>query len=155
MNLNLPGDSTPTEASIWLRQFVRDFGPGFHFDSAPEDYVFADGTPVFTRDQCTALTESLKRLFRILGNERPYEIGADVTCDLLAESRGLKPPPYYHDPVFRQELLRTGTREQLIDWLCWNDPNGIYTDRASLAEDHPLLTIAQAQQIMREQVERD
>jgi hypothetical protein len=26
------------------------------------------------------------------------------------------------------EDLQSFTREQLIEWLCWNDRNGIYTD---------------------------
>ena len=155
MNLSLPGNSTANDAMLWLRQLVRDIGLGFHPDSAPEDYVFPDGTPVFTRDQCAALMGSLARLFQILGNELPYEIGAEVASALLAESRGLRPPLHYHDPAFQQELLRAGTREQLIAWLCWNDPNGIYTDRASLAEDRPPLTLIQARQILREQIERD
>ena len=155
MKLSLPHNSTPDEAMRWLQQLVRDFGLGFHLDTVPEDYVQPDGQLFFTRDQCTELTVSMERLFSILGNEQPYEIGADVACTLLAESRGLKPPLHYHDPVFQHELLRTGTREQLMAWLCWNDPNGIYTDEASLAEDRPPLTLAKSRQIMREQIERD
>ena len=26
------------------------------------------------------------------------------------------------------------TREELISWLCWNDPNGVYRDEESIAE---------------------
>ena len=155
MNLHLPEGSTPDEARLWLQQLVRNFGLGFHLDTAPEDYVFPDGQSVFTCYQCTALTDSLERLFQILGDEQPYEIGADVACTLLAESRGFKPHLEYHDPVFQQELLRSGTRKQLIAWLCWNDPNGIYTDRDSLAGDRPPLTLAEARQIMRDQIERE
>lgn len=40
----------------------------------------------------------------------------------------MKLPLEFHDPDYQQELLRKGTREQLIAWLRWNDPNGIYTD---------------------------
>ena len=80
---------------------------------------------------------------------------ADVASDLLSESQGLKPPLHYHDSVSQQELLRTGTREQFIAWLCWNDPHGIYTDQSSLAEDRLPLTLAQAREILREQIERD
>ncbi len=155
MKLSLPHNSTSDEAMRWLQQLVRDFGLGFHLDSSLEDYVQPDGRPFFTRDQCTELTASMDRLFSILGDQQPYEIGADVACTLLAESRGLKPPLHYHDPAFQQRLLSTGTREQLIAWLCWNDLNGIYTDETSLAEDRPQLTLAEARQILREQIERD
>ena len=155
MKLSLPHNSTPDEAMRWLQQLVRDFGLGFHLDTEPGDYVRPDGQPSFTCDQCTELTVSMERLFSILGDERPYEIGADAACDLLAESRGMKPPLEYHDPVFQQELLSAGTREHLIAWLCWNDSNGIYTDRSSHADDRPPLTLAESRQIMREQIERD
>jgi len=155
MKLSLPHSSTPNEAIRWLQQLVRDFGPGFHLDTVPEDYVQPDGQPFLTRDQCTELTVSMERLFSILGDERTYEIGANVAWTLLAESRGLKPPLEYHDTAFQQQLLRTGTREQLIAWLCWNDPNGIYTDQASLAEDFPPLTMAGAREILRDQMARD
>ena len=155
MKLSLPHNSTPDETMRWLQQLVRDFGLGFHPDTDPGDYVQPDGQPFFTSDECTELTVSLERLFSILGDERPYEIGADVACSLLAESRGFKPHLEYHDPVFQQELLRSGTRKQLIAWLCWNDPNGIYTDRDSLAGDRPPLTLAEARQIMRDQIERE
>ena len=30
--------------------------------------------------------------------------------------------------------LMTWDREKLIDWLCWNDPHGIYTDEESMDE---------------------
>ncbi|MFY8185197.1 MAG: hypothetical protein ACOVLD_03940 [Bacteroidia bacterium] len=26
------------------------------------------------------------------------------------------------------------SREQLIEWLCWNDPNGVYRDEESMSE---------------------
>ena len=155
MNLNLPAGSTPEEATVWLGQLVRDFGLGFHLDSEPAEYVFPDGRQVFTADQCTELMNSLSRLVQILGDARAYDVGAEVSSVLLAESLGWKPPLEYHDPDFQQRLLQTGTREELIAWLCWNDPNGIYTDEASLAEDFPPLTLERARQILRDQRERD
>jgi hypothetical protein len=36
------------------------------------------------------------------------------------------------------------TREELIDWLCWNDPNGIYTDEDSIREGIDVLSFEQA-----------
>ncbi len=155
MKLHLPAGTTSAEALLWLQQLVRDFGLGFHLDSSPGDYARPDGQPFLSSDQCTELTESIQQLFSILGDERPYEIGADVASTLLAESRGLKPPLEYHDTEFQQQLLRTGTRKQLITWLVWNDPNGIYTDRSSLAEDRPPLTLVRAREILRDQMARD
>lgn len=61
----------------------------------------------------------------------------------------------FHDPDYQQELLRKGTREQLIAWLRWNDPNGIYTGEDSLAEDRPVLTLHRAREILYEQAHRD
>lgn len=151
MNLNLPEGSTPEEATAWLGQIVRDFGLGFHLDSAPAEYGFPDGRQVFTADQCSELMNSLSRLFRILGEARAYDVGAEVSTALLAESLRLKPPLEYHDPEFQQRLLQTGTREELIAWLCWNDPNGIYADAASCAEDRPPLPLELARQILRDQ----
>ena len=155
MNLIHSEGSTPDEATVWLGQLVRDFGLGFHLDSAPAEYVFPDGRPVFTPDQCSELMHSLDRLFRILGDVRAYDSGADVTTSLLAESLGWKPPLEYHDLEFQQHLLQAGTRDELIAWLCWSDPNGIYTDEASLAEDRPRLSLEDARQIMRDQRERE
>ncbi|MFO1044808.1 MAG: hypothetical protein U0941_23800 [Planctomycetaceae bacterium] len=155
MNLNLSEGSTPEEATVWLGQLVRDFGLGFHLDTAPAEYVFPGGRQVFTPDQCSELMKSLSRLFRILGEARVYDVGAEASTALLAESLGRKPPLEFHDPDFQQRLLHTGTREELIAWLCWNDPNGIYTDEASWAEDRPPLTLELARQILRDQRERD
>ena len=35
-------------------------------------------------------------------------------------------------------------REQLIDWLCWADPNGIYRDEDSIREGMDVLTYDEA-----------
>ena len=98
MNLVLSAAATPEEAVLWLRQLVRDFGLGFHLDSAPEDYVTPKGEPCFTAEQCAALNESLNHLFVILGEERPYDVCADEAFTLLAESQGLKLPATGDDP---------------------------------------------------------
>ena len=38
----------------------------------------------------------------------------------------------------------TTTREELIDWLCYNDTNGCYTDEDCDAEGLPRLTLETA-----------
>jgi len=36
------------------------------------------------------------------------------------------------------------TREELIHWLLWNDPHGVYTDSDCQNEDYPVLTLESA-----------
>lgn len=46
--------------------------------------------------------------------------------------------PYYKLMELKDENLRTEldswSREDLINWLCWNDKNGVYRDVDSLRE---------------------
>lgn len=35
----------------------------------------------------------------------------------------------------RHRLMTTWSHKDLIDWLCWNDPNGIWTDEDMIAND--------------------
>ena len=148
MNTNLPKDATQETASIWLRQLVRDFGIGFHLDTRSRDYVGPDGASLFTESQCDVLESSINRLFEILGDDLPYDICADEALIMMAENRGMKPPIEYHDPDFQRRVLRNGTREDLINWLSWNDPNGIWTDHDSIVEDKSPLTLDDARQWM-------
>jgi hypothetical protein len=46
-------------------------------------------------------------------------------------------------------LLSSGTREDIIAWLVWNDRNGIYTDEDSVLEDYLPLTLESARVLMR------
>lgn len=39
------------------------------------------------------------------------------------------------DPQDVGLILVEMTRLQAIEWLCWNDPNGLYTDEQALLED--------------------
>ena len=66
----------------------------------------------------------------------------------------MKPPIVFHIEQFQLCLLREGTREQLIEWLKWNDPNGIYSDSACADEEIAPLTLETARETMRRQVER-
>lgn len=67
----------------------------------------------------------------------------------------VKPPLIFHDKEHQVRLLLNGTREQLIEWLAWNDPNGTYTDKDSVAEGIAVLTLERAREIMRGQIDRD
>ena len=67
----------------------------------------------------------------------------------------MKPPALFHSREYQNQLLGRGSRDQIIEWLVWNDPNGVYADSDSIAEDRQPLTIEQAQSLMRELLQRD
>lgn len=58
-----------------------------------------------------------------------------------------------HSEAVQADILNNGTREQVIAWLQWNDSNGVYTDEASEAEGLAPLTLKDARNYMREQLE--
>jgi len=53
----------------------------------------------------------------------------------------------------QEDILTNGAREQVIAWLAWNDANGVYTDEDSEAEGLEPLTLEQAREYMRNQME--
>jgi hypothetical protein len=44
------------------------------------------------------------------------------------------------------------TREELIDWLRWNDSNGVYSDKQSIKEFGSILSKKEAEKIMLRQI---
>ena len=60
----------------------------------------------------------------------------------------------YDDPEVIREVLDSGDREQVIEWLCWNDSDGTYTDEDSEREGLEPLDFETAAEIMREQTEQ-
>lgn len=64
--------------------------------------------------------------------------------------------PYYQimelSPTDLKNELETWTRLELIDWLCWNDSNGVYTDEDSLAEFNNILGKEEAIEIIMRQI---
>ncbi|HEX3147297.1 MAG TPA: hypothetical protein VHR66_04395 [Gemmataceae bacterium] len=66
----------------------------------------------------------------------------------------MKEPAIYHERDFQLTLLNHGTREQIIQWLVWNDPNGTYTDRDSGTDDMNAITLEVARIVMRDQISR-
>ena len=44
--------------------------------------------------------------------------------------------------------VQTATRSQLIDWLCWSDINGSYTDEQCENEGIRLLTLEDARELV-------
>jgi len=51
--------------------------------------------------------------------------------------------------------LESKTRGELISWLCWNDPNGCYTDEECDAEGIPRLTVETAKTLIVDQINRN
>lgn len=45
---------------------------------------------------------------------------------------------------YAQRLYDRGSREAILEFLQWNDPNGAYTDTASKAEGYDILTYDEA-----------
>ena len=52
-------------------------------------------------------------------------------------------------------LVHSLTREDIIEWLMWNDPNGVYEDSQSLKELGNIITREEALEIMFRQVEEN
>lgn len=50
-------------------------------------------------------------------------------------------------------LIPAMSRANIIDWLSWNDPNGIYNDKQSLKELGNLMTRDEGIEIMLRQIE--
>lgn len=51
-----------------------------------------------------------------------------------------------------QEFLYMTYREEIIDWLQWNDPNGIYYDSLSLTEFGKILSKEEGVEIIKNQL---
>ena len=64
--------------------------------------------------------------------------------------------PYYRIMELKgdelNEKLNSWSRLELIDWLCWNDRNGVYTDEDSLREFGNILSKERAIEIITEMI---
>lgn len=61
----------------------------------------------------------------------------------------MKGPVLYQTTAYQEKLLGDGTREQIIEWLIWNDPNGCYSDANACAADYEPLTLDGARNTLR------
>ena len=50
------------------------------------------------------------------------------------------------------EFLKHALREEIISWLQWNDPNGVYRDDISLAEFGTILSREEGIEIVKRQI---
>lgn len=69
----------------------------------------------------------------------------------ISETEKLRHPYYQIMELKSKELqleLNTWTRLELIEWLCWNDRNGVYRDEESLLEMGSVLGKEEATEIM-------
>ena len=48
--------------------------------------------------------------------------------------------------------LKSWTREELIDWLCWNDHNGVYRDEDSIQEFGNTMSKSEAIELIKNQL---
>lgn len=73
----------------------------------------------------------------------------------ISEEEKLK-HPYYKLMELSGEILETElgswSRLDLIEWLCWNDRNGVYRDEQSLQEFDNVLSKEEAIEIITRQI---
>lgn len=64
---------------------------------------------------------------------------------------------FAHKIIFKamEERIKSMDRSQLIAWLCWNDPNGVYTDKDSENDGLPPITLAEAREIAIKQIKEN
>ena len=64
--------------------------------------------------------------------------------------------PFYKLMELKKEALETElyswSRLDLIEWLCWNDRNGVYRDEQSLQEFENILSKEEAIEIITRQI---
>ena len=53
-----------------------------------------------------------------------------------------------------QNLLAVMKREDMIEWLCWSDPNGVYKDKDSLMEFGNIMSREEAMEIILRQTKK-
>jgi hypothetical protein len=71
--------------------------------------------------------------------------------DNLIKKNGNYKYIFMNEGQLRTELEKWN-RQDLINWLKWNDPNGIYDDTQSLVEIGCLMTYEEGIEIMIEQI---
>jgi hypothetical protein len=78
-----------------------------------------------------------------------------IMSTFINEEEKLK-HPYYKLMEFRDDALQTELnswlRLDLIEWLCWNDRNGVYRDNESLQEFGNTVSKEEAIEIITRQI---
>jgi len=55
----------------------------------------------------------------------------------------------YQVPETQRDILLNGSREDIIRWLKWNDPNGVWSDEDSESEGYGPISLEDAREAMR------
>ena len=89
------------------------------------------------------------RTYRVMGQRRrqPSWLGH---WSMRSQSKGALDTAFLR--WMREQLLTRYTREALIAWLQWNDPNGAYSDEDAWREGQPPLTHGEAADLAFEHV---
>lgn len=61
----------------------------------------------------------------------------------------------FHTEEKLREVLATWTREDMLKWLQWNDPNGTYLDEDTLREFERIATREEAHDLIIKQITED
>ncbi|WP_143961206.1 hypothetical protein [Litoribacter populi] len=72
----------------------------------------------------------------------------------MEQTSQLKPYRFYIDlpkDILVDEVNKL-SREELIEWLSWNDPNGIYRDEDSFDELGNVMSLKEGREIMIRQI---
>lgn len=136
-----------TTAVAFVQWCVATIGLGYHPDTSFQEYVEPDGKRCFSDRDAAELDRMQEVAFSWCD---PYETGLQE----FAKLRQQKEPKHFHSRDYQERLIREGTREQIIAWLQWNDPNGIYSDRDSEIEEREKLTLEQARALINDQISR-
>jgi hypothetical protein len=68
--------------------------------------------------------------------------------EAIHENRRRSMKHVFANPETQQAILAAGSREEIIRWLEWNDPNGVWTDEDSAAEGWKRMTFDDARAAM-------
>lgn len=60
---------------------------------------------------------------------------------------------FYTSPAEQHDTLINGDVLVIIDWLCWNDPDGLHDDAERAREGLEPYTLSEARAAMRAQME--
>ena len=154
---NQPKPVGDSESAIrFIHWCVATIGLGYHPDTPFDQYVDAEGRACFTPKMASELDQLQNDAFKYCD---PYEVGFSemqkVEPRLGADftEMSMEDPAIYPDRGFQRELIRNGTRDQIIQWLSWFDPNGTFSPDRFQGAEADRLTLDQARDIMKQTVD--
>jgi hypothetical protein len=91
--------------------------------------------------------EILKFMMQVGLDEYEEFVERYTTIDVPPVNRNLERD--FQCPETQRDILLNGSRDDIIQWLRWNDPNGVWSDEDSTAEGLIPMTLQKAQRYMR------